>query len=57
MCYQSKHHVGAAWPSVQSVLLDPGAATLNQHHQDDNKEHRADNPDHRGTVHIDSSFL
>jgi len=47
----------AAWPSAQSVLLDPCAATLNQDHQDDNKEHRADNPDHRGTVHIDSSFL
>jgi hypothetical protein len=48
---------GAARPNVKSVLLDPGATTLDQYDQHNHSQHARDNLDDRGRVHVKISLL
>jgi hypothetical protein len=41
---------------VKPLLLDLGAAALNQNNQSDYDQYGGNNPDDCGSVHIDSSF-
>jgi hypothetical protein len=42
---------------LNKLLLDLGAAALDQNKQNDNRENSSDNPNDRGVIHFDSSFL
>jgi hypothetical protein len=48
---------GAAYPCLQTPLLDPGATTLDQNDQHNHSQHARYNLDDQCIVHVESPFF